>query len=909
MRKPHVLIIIALLIGFATIHLNAQPDVDGAAISSLETSTPLFVNVSSGLGLSGVRGDSFVWGDWNMDGYQDILVKGSRLFRNMGPPGYEFKEVTASVGLENSGYSVWVDLDNDGYLDIFSAGHPYGYQDTVWINNGPPGYGYTNASHLSGPLGVDDGKPSIATGAGDIDHDGDLDIYVVNWRDDDNVKYVDTLWRNEGGGRFTDITDEAGIVDWNDNREEPNAGMGVNFGDYNDDGWIDIYVSNYLISPNYLWENQGDGTFVDVAQDRGCAGEPTRTPTDTFYGHTAGSQWADYDNDGDLDMWSSNLAHKDPYRTLICDDSQLWENSGHEGGHTFTNVRDQTGIPTVVLEQEELFFGIAWADYDNDGDLDMWIPQVKGYIDYAYSFLFRNNGDGTFTDVSEDADLRIWDSDGGTWCDYDNDGDLDLITEGKYPYENGTYEVHLFQNQGENDNHYLQVDLIGTGGNPSAVGARIWAFSSDGTLLGMREVEGGTAGHSYGPSLTQEFGLGQYDGTIELEIRWPTGNWQYVGSVGPDRRIEVREPRLVDLSIEVEAQDEVVEEGETIDVSVRLSNMGDSDIGGTQLYYHDSWDGGAGWEGFEELGLIPIGGHLDLEFSLSSRNMIGSHTLEFSIYATFPEDMEPQNNVVSLGIQVVGSNRPPRIDGVVLDTDTVEPGGNISIEVFATDPENGRLGYSFTCPYGSMDHMDPSSNRATWRAPEWYEVQAGLSTIITVTVSDEEGGSVYALEEVTVLPYDGPPSLTNVTISTSQIPNDSSTPVILTVKALDREGPIVYVTADLDSFGGGQYEALLDNGLKGDRIAGDGVFSIRFTVPGDVGPGRRTIVITAADDNGQTSRVDLEVSVVAAGSSPPSDLASGPQLGIMIPLLILIFLISVPILFLLVRSRGRRGGE
>ena len=440
-----------------------------------------FTNVTEDVGLSGVRGDSFAWGDYNNDGYQDLLVKGARLFRNNGPPAWDFTEVTKLVGLDSSGYAVWGDYNNDGYLDFYSAGNPYtgstdnpdGSMDTLWRNNGPPGWTFTNATAEAGS--PDDGYPSLAAGWGDYDRDGYLDIYVVNWRDLNDVRYPDVLWHNNGDGTFEDVTVKAGIDDYT----EPVAGMGVNWGDYNNDGWQDIYVSNYLLAPNFLWENNQDGTFTNAAFAKGVTGEESVRPPERYYGHTAGSSWADFDNDGDLDLWQTNLAHKDALRAGICADSELLMNNGPAGDYTFTNIRDQTGIPTQSAGgNEELFFGVAWGDYDNDGDLDVWIPQIKNYIDYAYSYFFRNNGDNTFTDVSEDTGVRVWDSDGGCWCDYNNDGWLDLITEGKVPYENGKYEVRLYRSNGASvvdpgEGSWLSVKLSGKASNNCAIGARV----------------------------------------------------------------------------------------------------------------------------------------------------------------------------------------------------------------------------------------------------------------------------------------------------------------------------------------------------------------------------------------------------------------------------------------------------
>jgi hypothetical protein len=518
---------------------NAQND----NAQSRMRSEIFFTNETDNVGLSGVRGDSYAWGDYNNDGYQDLLVKGSRLFRNNGPPNWDFYEVTDSVGLDSSGYAVWGDYNNDGYLDFYAAGHPYNFMDTLWRNNGPPHWTFTNVTAEAGT--PDDMSPSLAAGWGDYDKDSYIDLYVVNWRDENDIKYADKLWHNNGDGTFSDATIDAGIDDYT----EPFAGMGVNWGDYNNDGWLDIYVSNYLLTPNFLWHNNGDSTFTNVAFQTGTTGEPSRRAAQDYYGHTAGSSWADYDNDGDLDLWQTNLAHKDLPRAGICADSELLRNDGPAAGYTFTNVREETTIPTKQAGggEDELFFGVAWGDYDNDGDLDLFIPQIKSYLDYAFSYFFENNGDGTFTDISEETQVRVWDSDGAAWCDYNNDGWLDLITEGKYPYENGTYEVRLYRSNGAEvsepgEHNWLNVQLEGKASNRAAIGARVSVRDVTGRTQ-MREIEGGTAGHSYQHSLSADFGFGAEKGPVEVTVRWPNDNIQIIKDVKLNGIIVVEEPK------------------------------------------------------------------------------------------------------------------------------------------------------------------------------------------------------------------------------------------------------------------------------------------------------------------------------------------------------------------------------
>ncbi|MDG6224950.1 MAG: FG-GAP-like repeat-containing protein [Candidatus Thermoplasmatota archaeon] len=877
-----------------------------------ERAVPNFMNVTESSGLSGVRGDSFAWGDWNNDGYQDLLVKGSRLFKNNGPPDYTFTEVTQEVGLVNSGYSVFVDLDNDGYLDIFSVGHPYDHPDSVWLNSGPPDFRFRDVSHLSGARGVDDGMPSLACGAGDIDQDGYLDIYVVNWRDDENVKYPDVLWKNEGGGKFIDITDEAGIVDWNPHRQEPNAGMGVNFGDYNDDGWIDIYVSNYLITPNYLFENQGDSTFEEVAHERGCAGEPTQGLNDVYYGHTAGSQWADHDNDGDLDLWCSNLAHKDPYRTLICDDSQLWRNDGEASGYSFTNIRDQTGIPTNVLGDEELFFGIAWGDVDNDGRLDMFVPQVKNYIDYAYSYLFLQNDDGTFTDVSEEAGLRIWDCVGGAWCDYDNDGDLDLVVDGKYPYENGTYGLRLYQNQGVSGNGFIHVDLEGTLGNPSAVGARVKLFDSrTKEHLGMREVEGGTAGHSFGPSLTVEFGLGSREGPFDLEIRWPTNRVQYIPRLVRNSRIEVKEPSIMDLAISCSPSAGSLYEGEELVLDVRVENIGGSYMRGIFVDVLGESEKGPSVDHRLDIGDIPAAAVAVGSLAVSTKGMGGELLISAELVDPHGTDEKHENDRWLGTIRIGAVNSPPSIISFDIDPDMVLPGEWVNISVHAVDPDGDALEYVFSSEMGNFLHEVPTSPNAYWLSPSGPEIKDGAIVSLQVSISDGRGGADTASRRVTVQKRSLSPVISELFISSAMVKNDGYSRIRLEARISHGYGPdmISRVEADLSAVGGGHNEAMYDTGTGGDRVGGDGTYTIMFSVPGSVTGGLASIEVRVHDQDMNSAAREITVTVLDIGDTGASDKEPDMALPILaavaIVLLILAPVVGVSVYFL---DRNKRKG-
>jgi len=228
-------------------------------------------------------------------------------------------------------------------------------------------------------------------------------------------------------------------------------------------------------------------------------------------------------------------------RGYICDDSKFYVNNGPPT-YDFTDVRPSTGIkvkPTGgagTYIGDELYDGIAWADFDHDGDLDVFMPQVYN-LDYSYSYLYLNNGDGTFQDVGSAYGLQVWNTYGAAWADYDDDGDLDLVTGGQNPL-GAPARVHLFRNSG-NANRWLRVEVEGTVSNAMGLGTRVTVRAGNTTMT--RDFEGGTGSHAQMNDLPVEFGLGRADKASTVTVRFPSGYTLSFVDVAANTTLKVRE--------------------------------------------------------------------------------------------------------------------------------------------------------------------------------------------------------------------------------------------------------------------------------------------------------------------------------------------------------------------------------
>jgi len=321
---------------------------------------------------------------------------------------------------------------------------------------------------------------------GDFDNDGDLDIYLAN------DGSANKLFRNDGGGNFVDAT--SGPLG------DTGNSWTVACADYDNDGDLDIYIVNFGTA-NRLLRNDGGLVFVDVT------GGPLG---DALQGK--GVDWGDYDNDGDLDLYFANQYTG----------NKLLRN---DGGGVFVDV---TSGP---LADGGNVKGVTWGDYDNDGDLDLFLAKGDGAT-LGPNRLLRNDGSGVFVDATSGAltDLGMWS--GSALGDFDKDGDLDLYVA------NLSGANKLFLNQIGSTKHWLHVKLVGTVSNRSAIGARVRVVS--GSLSQIREISGGSGYYSQN-SLTAEFGLGSTTLVDTVEVKWPSGLADTLTAVSVDKLITIYE--------------------------------------------------------------------------------------------------------------------------------------------------------------------------------------------------------------------------------------------------------------------------------------------------------------------------------------------------------------------------------
>ena len=466
--------------------------------------------------------------------------------------------------------SAWGDYDDDGDLDIVAVGT---YQPHVLYRNNGDGT-FTDVAEQAGVADPRGGWGSLFA---DYDNDGYPDLYITRggW----SGAAENTLYRNNGDGTFTDVTHTAGVAD-------PQSSFCAAWADYDNDGYIDLYIANGVIgdgAANVLYRNNGDGTFTNTAETAGVANT----------GNSLGTAWGDYDKDGYIDLHVVNYGQS----------NVLYRNNG-DG--TFTDVTAAAGMNLSVTDAFVTFF----LDVDNDADLDLFISNsgsfqafIAGQItgsathDSDRQVLYRNNGDGTFTDVTKESGLyhaygamganfgdinsdgyvdiylatgapqmgrlerdalfqnngdgtftdatvalglgNIGKGHGVTFGDADADGDVDIYVPVGGAFIGDQWHNLFYQNTGTGNN-YLTLKLVGVKSNRDGIGAKVTLNVGDRTIY--REVSGG-CGFGSTNSLSLEMGLGKHTKVDTLEIVWPSGQVDTHRNLSVNQKLVVTEGR------------------------------------------------------------------------------------------------------------------------------------------------------------------------------------------------------------------------------------------------------------------------------------------------------------------------------------------------------------------------------
>lgn len=480
--------------------------------------------------------------DYDNDDDIDIFVANSAgpsaLFRNNG--NGSFTDVAGSVGLvvsvPSAGGAGWADYDNDGDADLFVAA--FG-GSRLYRNDGPPAYTFTEVTRSAGVADPDATYRTNGVAWGDYDRDGNLDLLVARHLSENDpaaetvMDFTHTtrhlsLLRNNGDGSFSDATAALG-----DPFDYPSIIRGASFKpaflDYDNDGDPDIYVVNDLGArnqPNLMLRNDGAGgrggwTFTDVSQ-------VTRSGLAMF---GMGLAVGDYDNDGDLDLYITDIG-----------DNELLRN---ENGGAFTRNQQAAGVGRgEVAGGDNVGWGTGFADFDNDGDLDLYA--VAGYLDTdpvpasQPNALFVNRGDGTFSDQSAGCGA----DDAGTGrgleiADFNADGRMDLFVCNLGDEAGSPGIAGVFNNVTASDGSWLALKLVGSVSNRDGVGARVEVMA--GGVRRIREM-GSSQSHMSHSVVPVHFGLGSATRADSVTIRWPSGQVQTLGDVEINRLMVVAEP-------------------------------------------------------------------------------------------------------------------------------------------------------------------------------------------------------------------------------------------------------------------------------------------------------------------------------------------------------------------------------
>jgi len=546
------------------------------------------------------NGGGVATGDLNGDGLPEVMLTsnlhGNHLYLNKGK--FQFQDITKEAGVGGKGFwatgVTFADVNGDGLLDIYVcyAGNIAGEKraNELYINQGVGKDSVPTFKEMAAQYGLNDEGASTQAAFFDYDHDGNLDMYLLNnsfrpvgsfgYRNIRNIRSKlggHKLFHNDGNGHFTDVSEKAGIFG-----SEMAFGLGVVVSDVNRDGWPDIYVANDFFERDYLYINNHDGTFSEQLDKQ--------MPYSSYF--SMGLDIADINNDGWPDIYTTDMLPEDEYRlrtTSSFESYDVYQTKAKNGFHyqfmrnmlqlnngngTFSDVGQLAGVARTDWSWSAMI-----ADLDLDGNKDIFVTNgiardetsqdyiaflaneqtmvsaTKGNrVDYKKltdamsstklsSYAFHNNGDLTFTNESADWGLSTPSfSNGASYADLDGDGALDLIVN----RENDTALVYRNNARTLKKNNYLQVKLEGDGHNRFAVGARVTLRNGNQTQY--QELEP-TRGFQSSVEYPLTFGLGALDKVQSVNVEWPDGRVSNLKDVAANQRLVVKQSESTAASV------------------------------------------------------------------------------------------------------------------------------------------------------------------------------------------------------------------------------------------------------------------------------------------------------------------------------------------------------------------------
>lgn len=468
------------------------------------------------------------WNDINNDAYPDLLITGfdvsrnNRLYLNQQDGTYETQiesPFTQTPGLWGSVVGLLGDYDNDGDEDVMLCSYVdnnfQGLPLWLLVNQGAPDYNLKPDTTFTSPKGSYPGMSWV-----DYDLDGDLDFFAGAANSS-----TDLFYKNEGDGSFTRL-DTLSFLKFRSGFITHSSWIDLDL-----DGDLDLYVANYT-SPNAntfhksMLKETGDANYFVTTPIAGLT---------AVNGANIGANWIDYDNDGDLDIYLNHFNAKD----------KLFRN---DGNLIFTEITDEPMLEVVAYSN----FNI-WADFDNDGDLDMALTHQTGNM--SKGKVYQNEA-GHFTQLSNEeagdiATASIANAQAAGAADHDLDGDMDIYISNTVNPTTGAPNF-LFQNESNNENNWLKIKLKGESSNPNGYGSKVFvtALINGDTVRQMRYAAGGPTTYSFQESTVLHVGLGDAETVISVEVQWLSGIVDVCTEITPNQQLEMVEGACMISGIE-----------------------------------------------------------------------------------------------------------------------------------------------------------------------------------------------------------------------------------------------------------------------------------------------------------------------------------------------------------------------